>query len=263
MQLEHSFDVPVPVEDAWAVLLDVERIAPCMPGAVLEEVHGDAFSGRVKVKVGPITVTYAGTARFLSKDPATHVAVIDASGKETRGTGTAAATVTATLTAQGSGTRCDVTTDLAITGKPAQFGRGVMADVGGKLIRRFATCLAEEIVTPAAAAGSAPTEPAPLTEATLPEIIESSVPEPVAGVEPVEVLGAPADSALPPELAAAGQPQAAPPAGPRKIAQSRESAPIELISTARGPVFKRLAPAAAAALAALLVIRAILRRLDD
>lgn len=232
MQLEHSFDVPVPVEDAWAVLLDVERIAPCMPGAVLEEVHGDSFSGRVEVKVGPITVTYAGTARFLSTDPDSHVAVIDASGKETAGTGTAAATVTTTLTAQGSGTRCNVSTDLAITGKPAQFGRGVMADVGGKLIGQFATCLAEQFVAPA---GSAPAEPAPLTEATAPEIIEASVPEPVAAAMEAEAGGT----------------------------QSRESAPIDLISTARGPVLRRLAPATAATIAVLLVIRAILRRLDD
>lgn len=277
MQLEHSFDVPVPVDDAWAVLLDVERIAPCMPGGVLEEVHGDSFSGRVKVKVGPITVTYAGTARFLSKDPATHVVVIDASGKETRGTGTAAATVTATLTPQGTGTRCDVSTDLAITGKPAQFGRGVMADVGGKLIGQFANCLAAEIEQPQAAPPQSPPEPAPLTEATPSEIIEANVPEPVAvaleaeaeagdaadaadagaNVEPAEVVGAPADSALPPE------PAAPPTPGPRKVTQSRESAPIDLISTARGPVLRRLAPAAVAALALVLIVRAVLRRLDD
>ncbi|MBA3368104.1 MAG: SRPBCC family protein [Geodermatophilaceae bacterium] len=141
MQLEHSFTVPVPVDDAWKVLLDIEQIAPCMPGAVLDSVDGDDFTGRVKVKLGPISLTYKGKASFVTKDEATHTAVIDAAGKDQRGNGTAAATVTATLTSEGSSTRVDVLTDLNITGKPAQFGRGVMVDVGNKLIGQFATCV--------------------------------------------------------------------------------------------------------------------------
>ncbi|MBA3800052.1 MAG: SRPBCC family protein, partial [Geodermatophilaceae bacterium] len=143
MQLEHSFTVPVPVADAWKVLLDIEQIAPCMPGAVLDSVDGDDFTGRVKVKLGPISLTYKGKASFVKKDEATHTAVIDAAGKDQRGNGTAAATVTATLKEDegGSATRVDVLTDLNITGKPAQFGRGVMVDVGNKLIGQFATCV--------------------------------------------------------------------------------------------------------------------------
>ncbi len=142
MQLEHSFTVPVPVADAWKVLLDIEQIAPCMPGAVLDSVDGDDFTGRVKVKLGPISLTYKGKASFVKKDEATHTAVIDAAGKDQRGNGTAAATVTATLKEEGgSATRVDVLTDLNITGKPAQFGRGVMVDVGNKLIGQFATCV--------------------------------------------------------------------------------------------------------------------------
>ena len=145
MQLENSFTVPVPIEDAWRVLLDIERIAPCMPGAVLDSVEGDAFTGRVKVKLGPIALTYAGKASFVEKDEAAHRAVIDAKGKDQRGNGTAAAVITARLAEEGSGTRVDVLTDLNITGKPAQFGRGVMTDVGNKLLGQFADKLAAQL----------------------------------------------------------------------------------------------------------------------
>ena len=145
MQLENSFTVPVPIEDAWRVLLDIERIAPCMPGAVLDSVEGDAFTGRVKVKLGPIALTYAGKASFVEKDEAAHRAVIDAKGKDQRGNGTAAAVITARLAEEGSVTRVDVLTDLNITGKPAQFGRGVMTDVGNKLLGQFADKLAAQL----------------------------------------------------------------------------------------------------------------------
>lgn len=153
MELEHEFTVPVPVARAWEVLLDVERIAPCMPGAVVDSVDGDSFTGQVKVKVGPITVAYAGKASFLEKDADTHRAVVEAKGRETRGSGTAAATVTASMAEQGESTRVTVVTDLAITGKPAQFGRGVLNDVGNKLIGQFADCVASTI-TEGAAPGS-------------------------------------------------------------------------------------------------------------
>jgi carbon monoxide dehydrogenase subunit G len=145
MQLEHQFSVPVPVDRAWEVLLDVERVAPCMPGATVDAVDGDSFTGQVKVKVGPITVSYAGKASFVEKDAATHRAVVSAKGRETRGSGTAAATVTASMTGDGDSTRVSVVTDLAITGRPAQFGRGVMNDVGNKLLGQFADCLADRL----------------------------------------------------------------------------------------------------------------------
>ena len=145
MQLENSFTVPVPVDEAWRVLLDIERIAPCMPGAALDSVDGDDFTGRVKVKLGPINLTYQGKASFIEKDEAAHKAVIDARGKDQRGNGTAAAVVTAQLKAEGSITRVDVLTDLNITGRPAQFGRGVMTDVGNKLLGQFADKLAAQL----------------------------------------------------------------------------------------------------------------------
>ncbi|PRY41232.1 carbon monoxide dehydrogenase subunit G [Geodermatophilus tzadiensis] len=145
MQLENSFTVPVPVDEAWRVLLDIERIAPCMPGAALDSVEGDSFTGRVKVKLGPINLTYQGKASFIEKDEAAHKAVIDGRGKDQRGNGTAAALITAQLKDEGSSTRVDVLTDLNITGRPAQFGRGVMTDVGNKLLGQFADKLAAQL----------------------------------------------------------------------------------------------------------------------
>ena len=166
MRLEHSFSVPVSVDHAWAVLLDIERIAPCMPGAALDTVEGDEFTGSVKVRLGPIGLTYKGRARFVEKDAVAHRAVIDAQGKDARGNGTAAAKITAALRQQDSGTRVDVSTDLTITGKPAQFGRGVMTDVGNKLIGQFAGCLAgklaevdEPVAAQVAAVPDSPGEP--------------------------------------------------------------------------------------------------------
>ena len=145
MQLEHHFTVPVPAVQAWEALLDVERIAPCMPGATVDSFDGETIEGKVKVKVGPIQVAYAGTAKFVETDAASHRAVIEASARESRGAGTAAATITAVLDDAGSSTDVTVTTDLQITGKPAQFGRGVLADVGDKILGKFADCLAEEL----------------------------------------------------------------------------------------------------------------------
>jgi carbon monoxide dehydrogenase subunit G len=147
VQLENSFTVPVPVDEAWRVLMDIERIAPCMPGAALDSVTGDDFTGRVKVKLGPINLTYQGKATFVERDEAGHRAVIDARGKDQRGNGTAAAMVTATLASEGDVTRVDVLTDLNITGRPAQFGRGVMTDVGNKLLGQFADKLSAQLAS--------------------------------------------------------------------------------------------------------------------
>ena len=142
MELEHSFTVPVPKSRAWDVLLDVERVAPCMPGATLDSVDGDEIRGRIKVKVGPINMTYAGTARFVERDKDAGVVTLEASGKETRGAGTASASVRSVLVDRGQETDVNVLTTLNVTGKPAQFGRGVMNEVGGRLLTIFATNLA-------------------------------------------------------------------------------------------------------------------------
>ena len=143
MQLDHQFTVPAPIDEAWKVLLDVPRVAPCLPGASLDEFDGETFTGSVKVKLGPINLLYKGQGRFVETDEAAHRLVLAASGKESRGSGTAAATVTAAMAADGAqATTVDVTTELRITGRPAQFGRGMLNDVGGKLLDQFASCLA-------------------------------------------------------------------------------------------------------------------------
>jgi uncharacterized protein len=143
MELDNSFTVPVPPDQAWDVLLDVKRIAPCMPGATVDEVDGDVVTGRIKVKVGPVSLTYRGTAKFTERDPEAHMVVVEAAGKETRGAGTASATLRASLAPDGSGTGTQVTmhTTMNVTGRPAQFGRGVMVEVGGKLVDQFAANL--------------------------------------------------------------------------------------------------------------------------
>ncbi len=151
MELEHSFTIPVPPEQAWQVLLDVEQIAPCMPGATVDSVDDDVITGRIKVKVGPVALTYTGTGRFVERDDQARTVTLEASGKETRGAGTASAKVRSTLQDEGGQTKVIVHTTLSVTGRPAQFGRGVMAEVGGRIIERFATNLAAQL-----ASGSAP-----------------------------------------------------------------------------------------------------------
>jgi carbon monoxide dehydrogenase subunit G len=145
IELEHSFEVPVPPDQAWDVLLDVQRVAPCMPGATVESVDGDEVSGKIKVKVGPIALTYTGKATFTRRDEAAHAVKIEAAGKETRGAGTASATVVATLNEDNGRTRVNVHTTLNVTGRPAQFGRGVMAEVSGKIIEKFSANLAGQL----------------------------------------------------------------------------------------------------------------------
>jgi uncharacterized protein len=157
MEMDHSFTVPVTPERAWDVLLDVEKIAPCMPGATVDEFDGEVVTGRIKVKVGPVSLTYRGTAKFTERDPDARVILLEASGKETRGAGTASATVRATLEPEsgGEGTTATMHTTMNVTGRPAQFGRGVMVEVGGKLVEQFAQNLRQLIAEDGAAGGNA------------------------------------------------------------------------------------------------------------
>ena len=302
MQLEHSFTVPVPVDDAWRVLLDIEQIAPCMPGAILDSVDGDDFTGRVKVKLGPISLTYKGKASFVKKDEATHTAVIDAAGKDQRGNGTAAATVTATLKSEsGSSTRVDVLTDLNITGKPAQFGRGVMVDVGNKLIGQFATCVegklsanqtsdsgadstensaggAAAVVaaestgvtggtsgTAAAQADGGSTGGRHAAEAAAARVAEADGPN--ASETKSTSASSPAKS--PPASSPAKSPSASSPAkspsassAPRpRAVPAREPEPIDLLEIAGGSVLTRIGIPAASLAAALLILLFIIRKI--
>jgi carbon monoxide dehydrogenase subunit G len=225
MKLENRFTVPVPCDEAWSVLLDVERIAPCMPGAKLLSRDGDSFTGQVKVKVGPINLTYGGKAAFVSLDEDAGIAVIEGSGKETRGTGTAKATITCRLIERGDSTDVEVDTDLAVTGKPASFGRGVLADVSAKLVDQFAACLSEELRTGTPA------------------------------VDPAEVAATAAAA-----LAAVGDDGSSPTVTPATPPAPRpEAEAIDLLGTAGAPVLKRAAPLVAALAVLVLLVRRLRR----
>jgi len=158
IELDNSFTVPVPPEQAWDVLLDVRRIAPCMPGASVLSVDGESVDGQVKVKLGPLSLTYKGTAKFVEKDQDDLCIVLDASGKETRGAGTASAIVTATLQQGGEPgtTTATIHTSLNVTGRPAQFGRSLLPEVSGKLIAQFADNLAALLASGGTTATDAP-----------------------------------------------------------------------------------------------------------
>jgi len=160
IELDNSFTVPVPPEQAWDVLLDVERIAPCMPGASVTSVEGDEIEGQVKVKLGPLSLTYKGTAKFTDKNEASRTISIEATGKETRGSGTASATVQANLTpAEAGSTLVAIHTSLNVTGRPAQFGRSLLPEVSGKLIAQFASNLEALITADSPAAAEAADAP--------------------------------------------------------------------------------------------------------
>jgi len=193
MKLEHTFTVPVRVEKAWEVLLDLPRIVPCMPGATLTGAEGDEFTGTVKVKLGPIGLTYSGKGRFVERDEAAHRMVIEASGRDTRSAGTAGATITANLAGKGDETQVDVVTDLTITGKPAQFGRGMISDVSAKLLGQFAECLAGKLAegdAPAAAVlpASAPTGETTASDATTPATTPATTTDTLEAAEPVDLF---------------------------------------------------------------------------
>jgi carbon monoxide dehydrogenase subunit G len=253
MELDHEFTVPVPVDQAWPVLLDVERIAPCMPGATLDSVDGDEFTGRLKVKLGAMTITYKGSARIAARDEDAHTVSIEGTGKEARGSGTASANVQAQLYDEGDSTRVTVHTKLNITGRPAQFGRNILAEVGGKLIGRFADNLAEEITRPAEAPSA---EQAPATE---------EAPAEAAQVAPApSEATAPAETATPAEPETATEPEAAAeprPSVPRPAAtRAPDDEAINLLEFAGPSIAKRLAPVAAALLALWVLVRVVRRR---
>ncbi|MGH4009743.1 MAG: SRPBCC family protein [Pseudonocardiaceae bacterium] len=184
MKLENTFTVPAPVDTVWRALLDPERVAPCFPGATITSVDRDEFTGLVKVRLGPISLQYRGSGRFTETDDAVYRTVIKAAGTASGGQSTAAATVTATLAENGAGTTVTLATDLTITGKPAQFGRGMIEDVGGKIIRQFADCLARSLAPQEAAAPAAPASPATPGTPRGPVQSAPSQPSPVLPVVP-------------------------------------------------------------------------------
>ncbi len=232
MELTNDFQVAVPVDRAWTVLTDVERIAPCMPGAELQEIEGEEYRGVVKVKVGPITAQYKGAARFLERDDAAHRAVLRAEGRDTRGQGNAAATITATLTpSDDGGTAVTVVTDLTVTGRVAQFGRGVLADVSAKLLDQFVSCLETNVL------------------ADRPPVTDEPPPAPVPEV---------AERTATPDAAASDVPSGDG-AGRARRVDSPPAEPVDLLGTAGAPVAKRVGPIVAA-VALLWLLWVFLRR---
>jgi uncharacterized protein len=231
IELDNSFTVPVPPEQAWDVLLDVERIAPCMPGASVTSVEGDEIEGQVKVKLGPLSLTYKGTAKFTDKNEASRTISIEATGKETRGSGTASATVQANLTpGDGAGqTLVSIHTSLNVTGKPAQFGRSLLPEVSGKLIQQFATNLEAMInADSAAAAGTAAPEAGD------------------AGAGEATATGGRASADSAPTAPAAARPAA-------PVVKQEES--LNAFKFVMVPILKRLIPVAAVGAAIAVVVR--------
>lgn len=231
MEIEDSFRVELPVEQTWNVLLDIERIAPCLPGAQLQEIAGEEYRGVVKVKVGPITAQYKGSAHFVERDDTTHTAVIVGTGRDTRGQGNASATITMTLAADGEGTLVRVATDLSITGKVAQFGRGVMADVSAKLLAQFVENLERDV----------------LSGPTVDLVAEADVAEPAApAAEPASEPAAAATATRDPRAPVGGVPQTNGSSGDEAITvrtiDSPEATPVDLLEMGGSPVAKRLAP---------------------
>ena len=235
MELTNDFEVAVPVDEAWAVLTDLERIAPCMPGAQLQEVEGDEYRGIVKVKVGPITAQYKGTATFVEKDDEQHVAVLKADGRDTRGQGNANAVITARLEQAGEVTKVSVHTDLTVTGKVAQFGRGVMADVSAKLLDQFVENLETTVLSGSGDASEVSDESEKAEES--PAVAEAGAHEVEAAEDEAHHPGGAGTS----DNGSRPKADAAPP-GVRRIDQA-EPEPVDLIGTAGAPVVKRLLPA--------------------
>jgi carbon monoxide dehydrogenase subunit G len=234
--MDNSFTVPVPPEQAWDVLLDVERIAPCMPGASVTSVDGDEINGQVKVKLGPLALSYKGTAKFTEKDQASHTFALEASGRETRGAGTASANVQAILKpgdADGT-TLVAIHTSLSVTGKPAQFGRSLLPEVSGKLIDQFAVNLEAMINADGAA---------PETADTAPESAATADASSAAAAEAIAGTTDGSSGPTTPVTTVVTTPAAAvPTAAPVKQEDSLNAFTFIVV-----PVLKRIAPFAAAA----------------
>ena len=229
MELHHEFTVPVPAADAWRILTNLEQLAPCLPGAQLTEVEGEIYRGQVKVKVGPIVAQFKGQASFVTRDDTGYTASLKAEGRDTGGKGNASATITAKLEPTGAtSAKCTVDTDLNITGKVAQFGRGALADVSDKLLLQFVDNL-NALIASGAAAGAPAATAAPAAPATAAQ----TAPTPAAPATP-----------------------AAPTV--RKIEHTDDVAPLDLLDAAGGTIAKRLVPVLvviAVAVAAFVIFR--------
>ncbi|GAA3626859.1 SRPBCC family protein [Microlunatus ginsengisoli] len=290
MDLTHRFSVPAPLDEAWRAFNDLEGLAPCFPGATLSSVEGDEFAGSVKVKLGPIALLYNGTGHYVQRDEDAHRVVIEARGKDKRGNGTATATVTASFAAGADGTDVEVVTDLAITGKPAQFGRGVISDVSDKLLAQFVACVsgrfaaaesAPEPEVPAAPPGSetpgseppgseppGSTEPSGATDVdSSDEAPGSAEPGGAAGQgesrsePPVAPAPEPVPSHQPPPPSPPAPPRtSSPPPRPGAPSQQPAADEVNLLATVAPVLLKRYGPVVLGLGLVLLAVIAIVRR---
>ncbi len=268
MKIENSFTVDAPIAAAWELLTDIPGIAPCLPGAKLTGTEDGVYSGGIKIKVGPVTSEYKGSATFVEKDDVAYRAVIDGKGRDTRGAGNAQALITAQMTAEGDKTRVDIDTDLKVSGKVAQFGRGVMQDVSTKLLGQFAECLEAKIGEPAAidqiaAASAGVVSGSVIVEGIAEPAIDGSsngsesVSAPVADAAPVHAatVGAAASGV---GALAAGRARSAVDDGDN--IDDEDGGALDLLDAAGDAVFRRIVPfAVVAVIVAFLIIWLVLR----
>jgi carbon monoxide dehydrogenase subunit G len=247
MKITHDFTVSVPIERAWAVLTDLEAVAPCMPGARLTGVDGGVYSGKVKVKVGPVVSEYAGTVRFAEKDDVNHHAVIDAKGRDSRGAGTAAAIITAQLRPEGDQTVVTVDTDLKISGRIAQFGSGMIKEVSQKLLGQFVERLedklATDLSTASAGAASLPAGPETVPGEGVPHEPGAGQAAEGAATPPAAPSGEPVGTGAAPGSADSAESAAG--AGPESTARrvvAPEPEPLDVMSVVGGSLYKRAIP---------------------
>jgi carbon monoxide dehydrogenase subunit G len=260
MKLENEFTVPASIDQAWDVLLDVPRVAPCLPGATVEPDRGEEgeYKGQMKIKIGPITASYKGTVKIQEADQANHTVAMRAQAKDARGQGTAAATITSTMQEVSDGTKITVVTDMRVTGPAAQFGRGVMQDVSAKLMTRFADCLAEQMqASPDVETTTEEPAPAEATEAASETAAPTATSE--TGSTKVEDTGVPgASSGVSSAQAEPKIPSAS--SGTSSATGARPTDDVlDLGEASRDAVLKRVAPIAAGLIALLILIRIVKR----
>ncbi len=246
MKLTNEMVVPASVEEAWAVMLDIARVAPCLPGASIDGSEGDEYSGTMKIKLGPVSSSFAGTIKVEEADEAAHRAVLVARARDDRGSGTAAATITSTMAPADEGTRVKVETELQVTGPAATFGRGVMQDVSGRLMRQFAECLAAEMGTGAVApeGGTPAGEAAPVAKQEVA----------LAGPLPPDV------PAPPPTEATVRWPAGTQPTVEALPADDREDDVLDLGAIGRQALVRKAAPAAAGLAFVLILTVVVIKR---
>ena len=247
MKMNNEFAVGVPVQQAWDVMLDLERIAPCLPGAAIQGSEGDEYQGTMKVKIGPITANYKGTARFEETDEENRRAVLNATGRDARGQGTASATIVSTLHEEGDSTRVNVETDMKLTGRAAQFGRGIAQDVATKMLDQFANCLEREISggPEEGAASAAPAETSGDGAASQEESAAAPPTGSVGGTagrivsseDPSVMAGAPVEGAV---ISDGAQQAASEATQPRREPEEQEA--FDLGAASQGAILKRVGP---------------------